>query len=69
MDKLNKQKRRKASLRRHQTDSLLVVVVQLPDGPGHNDGERYTCGEEREGGGAPLSSFILLWHSDHEIPL
>lgn len=49
MDELNKQKRREASVRRHQTDSLLVVVVELPDGPRHDDGERYTCGEETEG--------------------
>lgn len=56
-------------MRMHQTDSLLVVVVQLPDGPRHDDGEGYTCGETRGGGGAPLTSFILLRHSDHEIPL
>lgn len=56
-------------MQRHQTDSLLVVVVQLPDGPRHDDGEGYTCREERGGGGATLTSFILLRHSDHEIPL
>lgn len=55
-------------MRKHQTDSLLIVVVQLPDGPRHDDGERYTC-EVGEGGEIPLSSFILLRHSNHEIPL
>jgi hypothetical protein len=28
-------------------DLLLIVIVQLPDGPGHNDGERHTW--ERDG--------------------
>lgn len=27
---------------------LLIVVVKLPDGPRHNDGERNTC-EEKQG--------------------
>lgn len=66
MDEVNKHKRRKAGVRRHQTDSLLVVVVELPDGPRHDDGERYTCGGETEGYHSVL--FIPLRHSDHEIP-
>lgn len=59
------------SLRRHQTDSLLVVVVELPNGPRHDDGERYTCGEEKRGRrrGTIEFLFILLRHSDHKIPL
>lgn len=47
---------------KYQTHSLLIVVVQLPDGPRHDDGERYTWEEKRRG-----RSFICLRDSDHKI--
>lgn len=47
---------------KYQTHSLLIVVVQLPDGPRHDDGERYTWEKKRRG-----RSFICLRDSNHKI--
>lgn len=53
---------------------LLIVVVQLPDGPRHDDGERYTWGEKKKKKKKKRqwqsdSSLISLRHSDHKLSL